>query len=67
MKYYRVKPEFDQKRISKLNCDVLIKDELYTASQFNKLGLPDSFFDVIEISQRNTYWCFGARFECNKN
>lgn len=38
MKYYRVKPEFDNYKISK-NYDILIANELYTEKEFEKVKM----------------------------
>lgn len=66
MIYYRVKPEYDQKRkdtINARNCDFLIANELYTEVERNKMiKIPDRAFERVEIPKNQTYWFFGARF-----
>lgn len=65
MLYYRVKPEFDQRR--KKNdphgCDFYISNELYTAKEVEKQGLNLNFLEPVQISKQKTFFCFGARFE----
>lgn len=75
MTYFKVKPEYDNKRIatesahSRLPYSFWIGNELYTACELNamkkkgyivKLGM----FDTVNINRNKTYWSFGARFEC---
>ena len=85
MKYYRVKPEYDNFTYS-LDFDFLCRYELLTEKEFfnhcKKYALKrlrhgeskntayariyDDFinmFDVVNISKRNIYFCFGVRFE----
>lgn len=65
MIYYKVKPEYDQKRKDPLsrNCDFLVAHELYTKSERNKMiKVPDGAFERIEVPKTQTYWFFGARF-----
>ena len=75
MKYYKVKPEFDNKRICHCirgkytDIDILIGKELYTEKEFLRLvkthvfGVdPKSCFELVEIPKNKTYWLFGARF-----
>jgi len=75
MLYYKVKPESDQTRAtigSKQR--FLIANELYTERVINsalKAGkITQSFIDEnftqIKTTPKNTYWFFGARFECTK-
>lgn len=44
-----------------------IKNELLTARERNTKFryLSDDIFEVVEISRKNIYWLFGARFENN--
>lgn len=70
MKYYRVKPEYDNKTRYRLNrggvCipnSILIGNELYTAVERSKIANRKQMFDVIEIPKNRIYFCFGARFE----
>ena len=70
MKYYRVKPEYDNVTRYKLNphggCvpdSVLIGNELYTETEHSKIANRSQMFDVVNISKNNTFFSFGARFE----
>ena len=42
-----------------------IKNELLTEKERNTKFryLMDDCFKIVEISKKNVYWCFGARFE----
>lgn len=69
MKYYRVKPEYDN-IIRYLNKNgrcvpdsILIGNELYTEIERSKLANRKQMFDVIEIPKNKTFFSFGARFE----
>lgn len=72
MRYYRVKPEYDNvtkytaKNNGAVKADgILVANELYTPAEYNKLckHLNGSWmFDIIDISRKKTYWFFGARF-----
>lgn len=71
MMYYRVKGDCDGRikyawvgnktrmRIS----GSLVAYELYTPTERKKIANADKFFEKVEVSKRNTYWFFGARFE----
>ena len=74
MKYYRVKPEYDNKsRMIWINDytakrdSIWIANELYTGKELEKYKRSPAdimkMFDAVEISKRKIYWCFGARFE----
>ena len=65
MLYYKVKPEFDQrrKRNDSRDCDFYIANELYTAKEVEKQGLNLNFLEPVQISKQKTFFCFGARFE----
>ena len=45
-----------------------IKNELLTEKERHTKFryLSDSIFEPVEVSKRKTFWCFGARFECNE-
>lgn len=73
MKYYKVKPEYDNKTIFKcargggLKIDgFLIGNELLTETEYKKrLNRAYGYincFDVVNINKNKTYWFFGARF-----
>ena len=76
MKYYRVKPEYDNIHYS-LDYDCLIGNELFTEKEFydveqaflrkclNRNSASEKFrkmFDVVNINKNDTYFFFGARF-----
>ena len=72
MLYMKVKPSADQFIINK-KFDILVANELYTIKEFEKLryeflkmgrgtaALKDKF-DLVDISRKQTYFFFGARF-----
>lgn len=70
MKYYRVKPEFDNVRRYKLTArgvcvpdSVLIGNELYTEIEHSKIANRKQMFDIVNIPKNKTFFSFGARFE----
>lgn len=70
MLYYRVKPEYDNKTKYTWNNHhqgvpngIIIGNELYTPKEYAKLAMCPYWFDKVNISQRNIYVFFGARFE----
>ena len=69
MKYYKVKPENDNRFVCDINnkriITTLVANELYTENEYNKKGLSIyvNYFDVVNISNKRTYFFFGARFE----
>lgn len=70
MKYYRVKPQYDnhprfkEQTNHKLRQDgILIANELYTPRERAQIMNGNWFFDEIEVPKTKTYWFFGARFE----
>lgn len=62
MIYYQVKKENDNKRHNCRTTDFYIGGELYTEREMEKLSLNKEYCDKIEISKRDTFFCFGARF-----
>ena len=69
MKYYKVKPQYDNKTRYTWNNhrqgvpdSILIANELYTPFEFSRLANCPAWFDIVEISKRKIYWFFGARF-----
>ena len=71
MKYYRVKPQYDNKTRYKWNNKkqgvsdgILVANELYTPSEFRKIANCPAWFDVVQIPKNKIYWFFGARFSC---
>ena len=76
MKYYRVRPEYDNHPIFKRNgnmltpADVLIGNELYTKKELDKLFKTHTIgiihapvFEEIHIPKTRTFTMFGARFQ----
>lgn len=61
MLYYKVKPQFDQKR--RIDGSILIANELYTISELFKYKIPEECVEPTNISQRDTHFFFGARFK----
>lgn len=70
MRYYKVKPEFDNKNAYKRQNNHLkivgfyIANELYTASELKRRGdiINPNYFEIVEIPKTKIYWFFGARF-----
>ncbi len=66
MTYFVVKAESDQTRLPGKSYGILIKNELKTKKELDRLGVSDAFinrhFDRHDISQKKTYFFFGARF-----
>lgn len=69
MKYYKVKPKYDNKTRYKWRCGhgvsdgILIANELYTEKEYSKLANYSGCFEEIDINKNNTYFFFGARFQ----
>lgn len=70
MKYYKVKPEFDNKTRYKLTrsgaCvpdSILVGNELYTVVERSKIANRKQMFDIVNIPKNKTFFSFGARFE----
>lgn len=65
MKYFRVKPEYDnKKRISTKGRieGIYVANELYTEAELKKY-IVQNIFEAVTIPKTKTYWFFGARFE----
>jgi len=69
MTYYKVKPQYDNKtrytwnnKGQGVSNGILIANELYTPAEFRKLANCPAWFDVVEVSRKNVYFFFGARF-----
>lgn len=68
MIYYRVRKEFDQKRISEGTGKILVANELYTTAERKKmLKVPKGAFERVRISKNKTFFFFGARFEVTES
>lgn len=72
MKYYRVKPQYDNKPrykykradlIPRKPAGILFSGQLFTVKEFEKLANDPSQFDVVEINKNKTHKILGARFE----
>lgn len=61
MKYYKVKPEADNKK--RPDGNIYVADELYTPAEAKRYKLNMDYMDAVNVSKRCIYWCFGARFE----
>ena len=74
MRYYKVKPEYDQKqRIKNHKCrtkrkpdGIFVANELYTAGELDKFYLTleeeQKMFESVVIPKNKVYWFFGCRF-----
>ena len=70
MLYYKVLPQYDNKKRYRWNnhgqCvsnGILIANELYTPGEFRKIANYPAWFEKVNISKKNIYFFFGARFE----
>ena len=66
MKYYRVRKLYDNfpQNPKVRDGNILIGDELFTETEFNKLPyIYVAAFELVEIKKNRTFWSFGARFE----
>lgn len=61
MIYYKVKPQYDQRRKPGKKYDIYIGNELYTASEMRKQALNPAYMDIVKIPKNQTYYFFGAR------
>lgn len=73
MKYYRVKPQYDNKTRYTWNSHrqgvsngILIANELYTHKEYSKLSICPDWVELVEVSKKKIYWFFGARFESDE-
>lgn len=64
MYYYRVKPEFDQKR--RRDGSILVANELYTEKEVKRYSISPERLVSVTIPKSKVYFCFGARFEMKK-
>lgn len=70
MLYIKVKPELDN-RIRDNKGNIFIANELYTIREWDNikklypgnLKKLNNMLELVDISRKNTYWFFGARFE----
>lgn len=66
MKYYQVKNKSSQVRYNPKKTDVLIGGELFTPAEIVNMNLNEGFllthFNNVEVSKKQTYISFGARF-----
>lgn len=73
MRYYRVKPAYDQQpriknhkyKIKRKMDGIFVANELYTAGELDKFYLTmeqESWFERVIIPKNKVYWFFGCRF-----
>lgn len=71
MKYYMVKPEYDNRKLYRYAKnpnsleflgEILIGGELFTPTERKKIANSDQCFELVEVSRKQTYWFFGGRF-----
>ena len=60
MTYLKVKASADNKR--RQDGNIYVANELYTLKEVERFHINPAFCDKVEISQRKTFWFFGARF-----
>ncbi len=60
MKYYKVKPQHDNKRRS--DGSILVENELYTEKELQRYKIPVALVDMVQIPKTQIYFFFGARF-----
>ena len=60
MKYYKVRPEYDNKRRNDNN--IYIANELYTEKEVKNYHINKNYCDIINVSKNETYFFSGARF-----
>ena len=60
MKYYKVKPEADQKKRN--DGSIYVGNELLTDAEMKRYNVPEQYVCPVEIKKTQTYWFFGARF-----
>ena len=68
MTYYKATEWQDNLYTLKQNYITIVKNELYTTKEFEKLCnntkyLKKNLFDIITVSNKKTHFFFGARFE----
>ena len=66
MKYYRVRPQYDNfpQNPKVRDGNILVGGELLTEREFNELPFVYAgAFEEVDIPKSQTYMCFGARFE----
>ena len=62
MLYYRVKRECGDK-VVRASGHYLVPNELITRCELKTHHIPACAVSAVEVSKRNIYWFFGARFE----
>lgn len=65
MKYYKVKPEYDQTYINPRihDANILVKNELYTEAERKKMKfVSDKCFEIVDIPRNKTGFFFGVRY-----
>lgn len=62
MMYYKVKPEHDNKRKPGGRFDIYVANELYTDREITRNHLNRDYMEPVQISKKDVYFFFGARF-----
>lgn len=60
MKYLMVKPQYDNRR--RADGGFYIQNELYTLKEAERCKVNKSFCVLLEVSKKDIYFFFGARF-----
>lgn len=62
MRYYKAKQYVDDPKVFG---GVIIEHELFTVNELKRYNMEKyiNCFEVVDIKAKNTYLCFGARFE----
>ena len=69
MLYYQVLPKFDNYNKKPRIADgcIYIANELYTLKEIEKQNLNKNYMIPVNVSPKNIYWFFGARFQALDN
>ena len=60
MLYFKVKPEYDNYRKTKI--PILVGNELLTKAEKERYNVPDKAVTQVQVKKTEIYWFFGARF-----
>lgn len=63
MKYYKVKPEYDNRVLKKRF--IYVGGELFTEKECKRYEVNTNYCEVVDEKPKNTYFFFGARFPVN--
>lgn len=61
MVYYKVTKHMDGAYLT--SGYTLVRGELLTLKEAQRINAPISKLDLVEVNSRQTYWSFGCRFE----